>query len=105
MCVGQYSHNDTVLWHCMSADNVRSFLLQRSIIATTPESKFWFNNSSPVSVQAQAFTDSNITEVSSYEELKAAIADRRWARGAWAGHALCCAHRHLPLLHVPLYEL
>ena len=37
------------------------------------------------SVQAQAFTDSNIADVSSYEELKAAVAERKWARGAWAG--------------------
>ena len=46
-------------------------------------------------VQAQSFTESNITEVSSYEELKAAIAERKWARGAWAGDAPFCAHRQL----------
>lgn len=46
-------------------------------------------------VQARAFTESNITEVSSYEELKAAVAERKWARGAWAGEAPCCAHRQL----------
>ncbi|KAL3138343.1 Proline--tRNA ligase, chloroplastic/mitochondrial [Trebouxia sp. C0010 RCD-2024] len=34
---------------------------------------------------AQAFTDSNIVDVSSYEELQAAVAERKWARGAWAG--------------------
>lgn len=27
-------------------------------------------------------------DVSSYEELQAAVAERKWARGPWAGHAL-----------------
>lgn len=35
--------------------------------------------------EAQAFTESNTVDVSSYDELKAAIAERKWARGPWAG--------------------
>jgi prolyl-tRNA synthetase len=41
-----------------------------------------------LSVQASAFTEANIVDVGSYEELKAAVAERKWARGPWAGHAL-----------------
>ena len=36
-------------------------------------------------MQAKAFTESNIVDVSSYDELKAAVAERKWARGPWAG--------------------
>ena len=35
--------------------------------------------------QARAFRDENIRDVSSYEELKEAIGDGRWARGWWCG--------------------
>lgn len=35
--------------------------------------------------EAAAFRDANIVDVASYEELKAAIADGKWARGPWAG--------------------
>ncbi len=35
--------------------------------------------------QATAFRDANIVDVGSYEELKAAVAAGRWARGGWAG--------------------
>eukprot|EP00271_Cylindrocystis_brebissonii_P015642 TRINITY_DN385_c0_g12_i2.p1 TRINITY_DN385_c0_g12~~TRINITY_DN385_c0_g12_i2.p1 ORF type:complete len:369 (-),score=103.92 TRINITY_DN385_c0_g12_i2:256-1362(-) len=34
---------------------------------------------------ATAFRDSNIVDVKSYEELKAAVAEGKWARGPWAG--------------------
>ncbi|CAI7809334.1 unnamed protein product [Closterium sp. NIES-53] len=34
---------------------------------------------------AVAFRDSHIVEVASYDELKAAIASSKWARGPWAG--------------------
>lgn len=34
---------------------------------------------------ALAFRDANIRDVKSYEELKEAIAEGYWARGAWAG--------------------
>lgn len=37
--------------------------------------------------------EANIVDVSSCEELKAAVAERKWARGPWAGS---CPH-------VPLY--
>ena len=40
------------------------------------------------SVQASAFTEANIVDVGSYEELKAAVAERKWARGPWAGLTL-----------------
>lgn len=46
-------------------------------------------------VQAQAFTDSNIVDVSSYEELQAAVAERKWARGAWAGQTPACVYTHI----------
>ncbi len=35
--------------------------------------------------EAEAFRDANIVDVSSYEELKAAVGDGKWARGPWAG--------------------
>ncbi len=35
--------------------------------------------------QATAFRDSRIRDVSSYEELKAAVGEGFWARGSWAG--------------------
>ena len=35
--------------------------------------------------EATAFRDANIVDVASYEELKQAIEDGRWARGPWAG--------------------
>ena len=35
--------------------------------------------------EATAFRDENIVDVTSYEELKAAIAAGKWARGGWAG--------------------
>lgn len=35
--------------------------------------------------QAMAFRDSNIVDVSSYEEMKAAISEGKWARGPWGG--------------------
>lgn len=34
---------------------------------------------------ATAFREENIVDVSSYEELKAAVAEGKWARGGWAG--------------------
>ena len=34
---------------------------------------------------AIAFRDRHIVDVSSYEELKSAIGDNKWARGGWAG--------------------
>ncbi|XP_021757340.1 proline--tRNA ligase, chloroplastic/mitochondrial-like [Chenopodium quinoa] len=34
---------------------------------------------------ATSFRDSNIVDVTSYEELKAAISDGKWARGPWSG--------------------
>jgi len=38
-----------------------------------------------LTVQASAFTEANIVDVGSYEDLKAAVAERKWARGPWAG--------------------
>ena len=35
--------------------------------------------------QATAFRDGRIVDVASYDELKAVVADGRWARGRWAG--------------------
>jgi len=35
--------------------------------------------------EATAFRDANIVDVTSYEELKQAIEEGKWARGAWAG--------------------
>ena len=35
--------------------------------------------------EARAFRDANIVDVSSYEELKAAIEEGKWARGGWEG--------------------
>jgi prolyl-tRNA synthetase len=35
--------------------------------------------------QATAFRDSRIVDVASYDELRAAVAEGRWARGWWAG--------------------
>ncbi len=35
--------------------------------------------------KAIAFRDANIVDVSSYDELKAAVAENKWARGWWAG--------------------
>jgi prolyl-tRNA synthetase len=34
---------------------------------------------------ATAFRDANIVDVASYDELKAAVADGKWARGPWRG--------------------
>ena len=34
--------------------------------------------------EARAFRDANIVDVTTYEELKAAIADNKWARGGWS---------------------
>ena len=38
--------------------------------------------------EATAFRDANIIDVSSYAELREAIAAGKWARGWWAGAAL-----------------
>ena len=35
--------------------------------------------------EATAFRDANIVDVTSYEELKQAIEEGKWARGPWAG--------------------
>lgn len=35
--------------------------------------------------QATEFRDANIVDVSSYEEMAAAIKEGKWARGGWAG--------------------
>ena len=35
--------------------------------------------------EAKAFRDANIVDVSSYDELKAAIEAGKWARGGWEG--------------------
>lgn len=35
--------------------------------------------------KAKEFRDSNIVDVSSYDEFKAAIADNKWARAGWSG--------------------
>lgn len=35
--------------------------------------------------EAKAFRDANIVDVASYDELKAAVAAGKWARGGWAG--------------------
>ena len=82
----------------MSADSVQILLLYHW--STSLQQYGRINNISPASLQAQAFTDSNITEVSSYEELKTVAAERRWARGAWAGDALSCTKRQLLCLAV-----
>lgn len=37
--------------------------------------------------EAEAFRDENIVDVTSYEELKAAVSSGKWARGGWAGSA------------------
>lgn len=43
--------------------------------------------------EAAAFRDANIVDVASYEELKAAIAEGKWARGPWAGaHPPFCSN-------------
>ncbi|CAL2243768.1 unnamed protein product [Prunus armeniaca] len=34
--------------------------------------------------QAESFRDSNIVDVSSYDELKVAISQGKWARGPWS---------------------
>lgn len=38
--------------------------------------------------QATSFRDANIVDVSSYEELKQAVEEGKWARGFWAGGSL-----------------
>lgn len=35
--------------------------------------------------EAREFRDANIVDVASYEELQAAVAEGKWARGPWAG--------------------
>ena len=35
--------------------------------------------------QATSFRDANIVDVASYDELKAAVAEGKWARGGWKG--------------------
>ncbi len=35
--------------------------------------------------EAEAFRDANIVDVGSYDDLKAAVEDGKWARGLWAG--------------------
>ena len=47
---------------------------------------------------AAEFRDANIVDVATYDELKAAIAAGKWARGPWAGP--CFLHRAHPL-HAP----
>jgi prolyl-tRNA synthetase len=48
--------------------------------------------------EAAAFRDANIVDVATYDELKAAIADGKWARGPWAGPSfLHRAIRSMPL--------
>ena len=36
-------------------------------------------------LQATEFRDANIVDVTSYEELQAAVQEGKWARGPWAG--------------------
>lgn len=53
--------------------------------------------------EATAFRDANIVDVASYDDLKQAIEDGKWARGPWAGvisrecylseHACCSPNR------------
>lgn len=54
--------------------------------------------------QATKHRDNNIVDVTSFEELKAAVAAGKWARGPWAGAALphthSPTHTH-PLTHTP----
>lgn len=38
--------------------------------------------------QAREFRDANIVDVQSYEELKAVVAEGKWARGGWAAGTL-----------------
>lgn len=38
-----------------------------------------------VVLQATEFRDANIVDVTSYEELQAAVKEGKWARGPWAG--------------------
>ena len=45
--------------------------------------------------EAAAFRDANIVDVANYEELKAAVAEGKWARGPWAG---AC---HSAITHTP----
>ena len=44
--------------------------------------------------EAEAFRDANIVDVSTYDELKGAVGDGKWARGPWAGqrsaYTACC---------------
>jgi prolyl-tRNA synthetase len=35
--------------------------------------------------EAEEFRDANIVDVTSYEELQAAVSAGKWARGGWAG--------------------
>ena len=51
--------------------------------------------------EAAAFRDANIVDVATYDELKAAVTDGKWARGPWAGplllSLLCCPTCFPPL--------
>ena len=48
---------------------------------------------------ATAFRDTNIVDVASYDELRSAIEEGKWARGPWAGdddHAMHCLTSCMP---------
>ena len=48
---------------------------------------------------ATAFRDANIVDVASYDELRSAIDEGKWARGPWAGdddHAMHCLTSCMP---------
>ena len=48
---------------------------------------------------ATAFRDANIVDVASYDELRSAIEEGKWARGPWAGddgHAMHCLSSCMP---------
>jgi hypothetical protein len=40
--------------------------------------------------EATAFRDANIVDVTSYDELKQAIEEGKWAKGPWAGAWILC---------------
>lgn len=60
--------------------------------AARPEKRLKVKSGSVVQAsllaEATAFRDANIMDVSSYEELRDAIAAGKWARGWWAGVTL-----------------
>ena len=68
--------------HCLALHCMKTC---QSLLISWQLSVKWAFVQEGLLAEATAFRDANIVDVTSYDELKQAIEEGKWARGPWAG--------------------